>query len=194
MSTTLLDWEERYRSGQTGWQRDGVTPACRAWIADGTLPEGRILVPGAGRSAEPLALAQAGRAVTVVDIADSAVAFQAARLAPFGGIAVAADLFDWAPPAIPFDAVYEQTCLCALPPGLWERYAARLAAWLRPGGVLAALFLQTGREGGPPFHCGLTRMRGLFPDTAWSWPDDPQPVPQFGGLSEIPAPLRRRPC
>ncbi len=190
MSTTLLDWEERYRSGRTGWQREAVNPQCLAWIADGTLPKGRVLVPGAGRSAEPLALAQAGYAVTVVDVAESAVDFQTALLAPFGGVAVQADLFAWGPDA-PLDAVYEQTCLCALPPELWERYAARLAGWVRPGGVLGALFLQTGREGGPPFHCALSRMRELFPAALWAWPADPQAVPQFGGLSEIPAALRR---
>ncbi len=190
MSTTLLDWEERYRTGRTGWQRDDANPQCLAWIADGTLPKGRVLVPGAGRGAEPLALAQAGYAVTAVDVAASAVAFQAARLAPFGGAAVAADLFVWTPAAL-LDAVYEQTCLCALPPELWDAYAARLAGWLRPGGVLGAMFLQTGREGGPPFHCDLGRMRALFPAALWDWPADPRPVPQFGGLSEIPAALRR---
>jgi len=190
MSTTLLDWEERYRTGQTGWQRGEVNPTCRAWIADGVLPRGRILVPGAGRSEEPLAFAKAGYAVTVVDIAPSAVAFQTERLAPFGGAVLEADLFTFAPAAA-FDAVYEQTCLCALPPGLWERYAACLAGWVRPGGVLGAMFIQTGREGGPPFHCDLGRMRGLFPSCEWDWPEDPQPVPQFGGMAEIPAPLRR---
>lgn len=190
MSTTLLDWEARYRAGQTGWQRGDVNPACLGWLADGTLPPGRILVPGAGRSEEPLALAQAGRSVVVVDIAESAVAFQAERLAPFGGSAVLGDLFAYAPGAA-FDAVYEQTCLCALPPELWERYAACLAGWIRPGGVLGALFLQSERPGGPPFHCDIGRMRELFPDRDWAWPDDPRPVPQFGGMSEIPAALRR---
>jgi hypothetical protein len=190
MSTTLLDWEERYRTGQTGWQRAVANPTCLAWIADGTLPRGRILVPGAGRSEEPLALAKAGYVVTVVDIAASAVEFQAGRLAGFGGVALQADLFAYAP-AVPFDAAFEQTCLCALPPELWERYAACLAGWIRPGGVLGAMFIQTGREGGPPFHCDLGRMRGLFSAAAWAWPADPQPVPQFGGMAEIPAPLRR---
>ena len=40
MSTTLLDWEECYRTGRTGWQRDDANPQCLAWIADGTLPKG----------------------------------------------------------------------------------------------------------------------------------------------------------
>jgi SAM-dependent methyltransferase len=193
MSTTTqaIDWEARYREGTTGWQRPHLNPAWSAWVSDGTLAPGRILVPGAGRSAEPLALAEAGFTVTVVDIAPSAVAFQQERLVPAGGEAVLADLFGWQPER-PFDAVYDQTCLCALPPDLWDAYAARLAGWLRPGGVLAVLFMQTGREGGPPFHCDLARMRTLFPEAMWTWPAElPAPVSHPSGLSEQPVALTR---
>jgi hypothetical protein len=96
MSTTTqaVDWEARYLAGTTGWQRPEVNPALPAWCADGTLRPGRILVPGAGRGAEPLALAEAGFTVTVVDIAPSAIAFQQERLAPVGGQAVLGDLLD----------------------------------------------------------------------------------------------------
>ena len=189
--TQVIDWESRYRAGTTGWQRPALNPACAAWIADGTLTPGRILVPGAGRSAEPLALAGAGFTVTVVDAAPSAIEFQQQQLAPAGGQAVCADLFTWQPER-PFDAIYEQTCLCALPPALWDAYAARLAGWLRPGGMLAALFLQTGREGGPPFHCDLARMRALFPAAIWAWPSElPAQVSHPSGVSEQPVALRR---
>ncbi|MDE2199009.1 MAG: methyltransferase domain-containing protein [Rhodospirillales bacterium] len=187
-----LDWEERYQTNATGWQRAGLGPAFTPWLADGTLRPGRILLPGAGRSHEPRALAEAGFDVTVVDVAPSAVAYQAEHLAPFRGRAIAADLFAWTPPG-PFDAIYEQTCLCALPPAMWEAYAARLAGWLRPGGVLAVLFVQTGREGGPPFHCAVPRMRELFPASLWIWPAALQEeVAPSAELREQPAALIRR--
>jgi SAM-dependent methyltransferase len=192
MTDLGIDWESRYRQGTTGWQRTEVNPAFIAWRADGTLTPCRILVPGAGRSAEPLALAEAGFDVTAIDIAPSAVEYQRERLSPFGGKSLGANLLQWEPEA-PFDAIYEQTCLCALPPALWEDYAACLARWLRPAGVLAALFMQTGREGGPPFHCDLPRMRMLFPPPIWLWPAelpatiDRPPV----GMSEQPAALKR---
>lgn len=186
-----IDWEARYRQGTTGWQRADVNPAFLSWRADGTLTPGRVLVPGAGRSAEPLALAEAGFAVTVVDLAPSAVAFQQERLASAGGQAVLANLLEWQPEH-PLDAVYDQTCLCSLPPDLWNEYAARLAQWLRPGGVLAALFMQTGREGGPPFHCDVARMRTLFPPPIWSWPAELTAlVSHPSGLAEQPAVLTR---
>jgi len=39
-----------------------------------------------------------------------------------------------------FDAIYEQTCLCALYPDRWRQYADQLHRWLAPGGRLYALF------------------------------------------------------
>lgn len=191
--TQGVDWEAKYRAGSAPWERPGPHPAFLDWRTAGTLAPCRILVPGAGRSAEPLALAEAGFDVTVLDAAPSAVAVQQARFARIGvhAHAVAADLFAWTP-ATPFDAIYDQTCLCALPPALWPDYAARLAAWLRPGGALFVLFMQTGQPGGPPFDCDLVVMRRLFGPDLWTWPDSlPPPVPHPTLREEQPAVLRR---
>lgn len=189
-----IDWESRYRAGATGWERAALNPAFLSWRASGALAPCRILVPGAGRSHEPLALAEAGFDVTVLDIAPSAAAAQAARLAPFGSRArvVSGDLFAHAP-AAPYDAVYDQTCLCALPPERLGEYAALLAGWLRPGGRLFALFMQTGEPGGPPFDCPLPSMRALFAPPLWAWPSalDAE-VPHGPGRVEQPAVLVRR--
>ena len=192
--TQALDWEAKYRAGSAPWERPGPHPAFVDWRAEGVLAPCRILVPGAGRSAEPLALAEAGFDVTVLDAAPSAVAVQRARFARVGVHAqlIAGDLFAWTP-ATPFDAVYDQTCLCALPPALWPDYAARLASWLRPGGSLFALFMQTGQAGGPPFDCDLDAMRRLFDADHWEWPATlPAPVPHPTLRAEQPAVLRRR--
>ena len=158
-----------------------MNPQCLAWIKDETLPKGRVLVPGAGRSAEPLALAQAGYAVTVVDVAESAVAFQAGLLAPFGGVAVKADLFAWAPD-VALDAVYEQTCLCAMHPDHWTRYARALHDWLRPGGRLFLMGMQVSRPAaadgvieGPPYNVPVNALRALFDGSRWEWPAPPYP-------------------
>jgi SAM-dependent methyltransferase len=187
------DWEARFQAGTTPWQRGELHPALTAWLDGGVLRPGRILVPGAGRSPEPLALAQAGFSVTVVDAAASAVAFQHERLAPHAGSVVEqADLLAWKSDT-PFDAVYDQTCLCALPPAVWPGYAARLHAWLRPGGVLAVLFMQTGREGGPPFDCDPAAMRALFDPADWTWPEVLPPTVAHPNLfAEQPAALLRR--
>ena len=188
-----IDWEVRYRGGATGWERHGLNPAFLAWRQSGELIPCRILVPGGGRSLEPLALAEAGFSVTVVDVAASAVAMQQARLERLNLPARVeqADLFAWEPDA-PFDAIYDQMCLCALPPALWPNYARRLHRWLRPGGALFVLFMQTDGADSPPFHCGLDAMHHLFASPAWQWPEALPGVVQHPlGKSEQPAVLRR---
>jgi SAM-dependent methyltransferase len=188
------DWESRYRAGQTGWDRGAISPALAEWLAQQRVPQGRVLVPGCGNGYEVLAMAGAGHAVTAVDIAAPPVMRLMGELAAVGLHArvIQADLLDWTP-AEPFDAIYEQTCLCALDPSAWEVYAERLAGWLLPGGSLFALFMQTGREGGPPFHSPLERMRELFPDERWWWPEQPaRRVDHPNGLHELAFELRRR--
>ncbi len=191
-NTRAIDWEARFRADHTPWERQAENPAFLAWRASAVLTPGKILVPGAGRSPEPASLARDGFAVTVVDAAASAVAFQRERLAGTGAEVQEADLFSWEPPGA-FDAVYDQTCLCALPPEHWRAYVQRLEAWIRPGGVLAILFMQTGREGGPPFHCDLAAMRRLFSAERWEWPEMlPAPVEHPRLFTEQPAALLRR--
>ena len=187
---TLPDdfWETRFREGRTPWEREGINPSFTAWLVAGDLSPCRILVPGAGRSPEPAALLEAGFDVVALDLANSAVTFQAAAL----GVdrTVRADVTTWMPNKM-FDAVYDQTCLCALPPELWVGYEAQLRRWLRPGGRLFILFMQTEREGGPPFDCPLSDMRSLF--SAWTWPDTLADGVAHGlGTVEQPAVLVRR--
>lgn len=193
--TQAIDWEARFREGTTRWERPALHPALVDWQEAGVLTPCRILVPGAGRSAEPAALAEAGFAVTVVDAAPSAVATQRARLerVHMAAHVELADLFTWDAPA-PFDAIYDQACLCALPPALLPQYVTRLHQWLRPGGALFVLFMQTGKKDGPPFDCDLAAMREQFDAARWIWPDTlPEPVPHPSGVGvEQPAMLLRR--
>lgn len=189
-----VDWEGRYRDGATAWERPGLHPSFVTWLESGMLAPCRILVPGGGRSPEPLALAEAGFDVTVVDLAESAVAAQRARLERLHITASVelADLLTWNAPA-PFDAIYDQACLCALPPALWPDYVQRLRQWLSPEGRLFVLFMQTGSPGGPPFDCNLPAMRQLFPNTDWDWPAElPAPVQHPSGRVEQPAMLQPR--
>jgi methyl halide transferase len=191
--TQAIDWEGRYREGTAGWERHGLNPAFLAWREAGLLTPCRILIPGAGRSLEPVALAEAGFDVTVVDGAPSAVAMQRAHFErlKLPARAEREDLFAWAPDA-PFDAIYDQTCLCALPPGLWPSYVRRLHQWLRPNSTLFILFMQSDRPSGPPFHCDMRAMRHLFGPPGWVWPSAlPETVTHPSGLAEQPAVLRR---
>jgi SAM-dependent methyltransferase len=188
MTTRAQDfWESRFQASHTPWERGQINPAFIDWRASGELAPCRILVPGAGRSPEPAALLEAGFDVVALDLAESAIAVQASHLG--SDRAVQADVTTWLPDA-PFDAVYDQTCLCALPPKLWPAYEAQLRRWIRPGGRLFILFMQTGREGGPPFDCAIPAMRALF--SSWEWPELlPAGLPHGLGTVEQPVILVR---
>lgn len=181
------EWEARYRAGLTAWDRGAVSPALERWLVSGRLAPCRILAPACGHGHEVLTLARRGFSVTAVDISPSALKALDEALSEAGLSAevVQADLLQWTS-AQPFDAVYEQTALCALMPDTWVDYAERLRAWLKPGGRLYALFMQTGRPGGPPFHCDLDEMRRLFADADWMWPNTaPLKVSHPTGLHEL---------
>ena len=188
------DWEQRYRAGRTGWDRGDISPAVLRWLDEGRVPKGRVLVPGCGHGHEVAELVRAGCSVTAVDIAAQPVMRLMGQLADLDLHAnvVQADLLHWQP-AEPFDAIYEQTCICAIDPGHWADYERRLADWLVPGGVLLALFMQTGREGGPPYDCPVAAMRDLFDDSRWQWPQSPAlEVPHPNGLHEYGYAIVRR--
>lgn len=187
-----MTWEARFQAERTPWERPTLNAAFVTWRQDGVMMPCRILVPGAGRSGEPLALCQDGFDVTVVDSAPSAIAVQLVRINAAGLTAKIheADLLTWSPQD-PFDAIYDQTCLCALPPSAWPAYVAQLRSWLRPDGLLFLLAMQTGKEGGPPYDCPEEAMRALFAD-GWEWPTEmAEIVPHSLAQGEIPIVLRR---
>jgi len=88
--------------------------------------------------------------------------------------------------------VYEQTCLCALHPDQWSAYESALHRWLKPGGHLAAMFMQKEGEGGPPFHCGIDAMRNLFPEETWQWGEQLYRSEHQIGVCELAFLLTRR--
>jgi methyl halide transferase len=194
-------WQRRFLQRQTPWDRAAPSPQIAAWMADGTVRAGlRIAVPGSGSGHDVLALAQAGCDVTAIDYASAAIELTQARLTASGARAhvVQADVLTWQAPS-PLDAVYEQTCWCALHPDHWAAYAAQLHAWLRPGGALLLLAMQCRREGaavgridGPPYHMDINAVRALLPDAQWLWPAPPYPaVPHPAGWTELAIALQR---
>lgn len=200
---TVEFWQDRFASGTTPWDRGAASPQLLAWLGDGSLRAAgrRIAVPGCGSGHEVVALARAGFEAIGLDYAPNAVGLARHALAAQGLHAqvLQADVLAWQPDA-PLDAVYEQTCLCALHPDQWVAYAARLHAWLRPGGALFALFMQArrdsaaeGRIEGPPYHLDINALRALFPAAQWDWPKPPYTrVPHPQGWAELAVPLLRR--
>ena len=189
--TDRVFWEGKYHRNETGWDRGSASPALATWLDE--LPPCRILIPGCGRGHEVIELARLGFEVTGIDIATPAIEHLKSELEREGLTAtlIHADLFKTELP--PFDAIYEQTCLCAMPPARWPVYEQWLFNHLKPGGKLLALFMQTGTEGGPPFHCDIDEMRGIFLPERWRWPDSlGDAVPHPSGRHEIACHLIRR--
>ena len=175
-------WQERFDKGETGWDRGSASPQLLAWLDQGDIEPCRIAVPGCGSGWEVAALAQRGFDVVAIDYTAAAVQRTRALLDSLGLKAqtLQADVLHYAP-TDPFDAVYEQTCLCAIHPEHWFAYAQQLQRWLRPQGQLCVLFMQMVRsaatqEGliqGPPYHCDINAMRALFQERNWVWPKPP---------------------
>ena len=195
-------WQQRFEAGNVPWDRGQSNPQLGAWLASGVLHPGQsVIVPGCGSGHEVTALAAAGCRVIALDYVAAAVELTRQRLHDSGQQAEIhrADVLQWKPDAVA-DAVYEQTCLCALHPDQWTHYAAQLQAWLRPGGVLCALFMQARRDSagqgiieGPPYHCDINAMRSLFRSSHWDWPKPPYAaVAHPRGWVELAVVLTRR--
>ncbi len=191
---TLDFWQQRFEAGDLPWDRGAVSPQLTAWLQAGLFCPGQhVAVPGCGSGHEVLALVQAGCEVTALDYAPGALALTRERLVAarvdLGRVhLVQADVLAWCPEQ-PLDAVYEQTCWCALYPDHWGSYAAQLHRWLKPGGTLALLAMQALRESagegrieGPPYHLDVHLLRALLPASMWEWPVPPyEPVPHPNG-------------
>ncbi len=163
-------WETFYENDQTGWERHETHPALLAWLNDGTIKSlSHIAIPGCGRGSEPLELAKRGFPVTAIDFSATAIEFQVEQLKELDSTTsvLRQDVFNFEPPEA-FDIVYEQTCLCAINPERRSEYEQSIFKWLKPGGLLLVLFMQTdpGKEG-PPFHCDVESMKSLFHESRW---------------------------
>lgn len=193
MIEPILDWEQRYRDATTAWERGELNPAFQALRPTFSENPGTVIIPGCGRAPEVLAFAQLGWHVIGIDVAETAVMYQRECLASAGltGDIQQENLFDWHP-STPVELIYEQTCLCALDPQQWPAYERVLREWLRSGGTLAALFMQKEGEGGPPFHCDIESMQGLFASTHWDWGEQAFRAVHPVGVCELTYLLTRR--
>ncbi|NND96326.1 MAG: methyltransferase domain-containing protein [Pirellulaceae bacterium] len=186
-------WQRRYEVGDTGWDRGNVHPALTRWLHDEAIQPCRVFVPGCGRGYEVVELASRGFQVTAMDFARTPVRELTKRLVANNLIAdvLREDVLRYATDEC-FDAIYEQTCLCALEPKRWPAYERRLASNLKAGGKLFSLWMQSDRRDARPYHCEVKEMRELFCESRWDWPDEYFQVDHPAGMREIAMILHRR--
>lgn len=154
-----MTWEAAWDEGRTPWDAGKSAPVLRTLVEDGSLPQGRAFVPGAGSGYDVLTLASPERSVIGLDLAPLAkTRFETlAQTHPHRQQVefVVEDAFAYAPEA-PFDLVWDYTFLCALPPELRATWAEMMDRLLHPTqGQLAALIFPVNPDAdptqGPPY-------------------------------------------
>jgi hypothetical protein len=163
-------WDERFEKGFTPWDRGGVPERLRSFVAAtaGVRPPGltpgapAVLIPGCGCAYELAFLSEAGWDATAIDFSPVAVAAARQAVGPqWQGRVVEADFFQYQP-AAPLDLIYERAFLCALPRAMWPQVAARWAALLPPGALLAGYFFFDNNPKGPPFGIAREQLDALL--------------------------------
>lgn len=152
-------WTERFARNFTPWDQGGVPSSFQEFVA--AARPMTTLIPGCGSAYEVMTLSEAGWDVTAIDFSPAAVSAAKAHLGRWAGRVQQADFFDFVP-AKPLDLIYERAFMCALPPEKWSQVAARWAALLPPGGLLAGFFFLDDMPKGPPFGIAPDRLNALL--------------------------------
>jgi methyl halide transferase len=166
------DWEAAYARDDTPWDKGYASPPLNLFLQRHFV-SGEVLVPGCGAGHDVRLLAKGGARVVGLDIAPGAL--KRARSFPRAGSEEYALGSILEPPASwteRFDWVVEHTCLCALHPSHWERYAASVWELLKPGGhFLAVFYRKVSRDDGqgPPFPISLDESGRLFGHLSGKW-------------------------
>src|SRR5437867_12580906 len=136
-----MDWETRYLTGDTPWEKGEASPGLVDFLAARTdLTRGSVAVPGCGTGHDARAWASAGFETWGFDLAPSAVRISRERTeaagltASFGQSDFLAD-----PPPKLFDWVFEHTLYCAIDPARRADYVQAVTRWLEPGGQFLAV-------------------------------------------------------
>lgn len=174
-------WEARYRESFMPWDA-GRSPLAVARFLAGERAPLRVLIPGCGSAYEARDFAARGHDVLAIDFSALALDRARALLGAQSSLLRQAD-FLADDLGAPFDLVYERAFLCALPRKLWARWAARVAALLRPGGRLAGFFFLGDDGRGPPFGLQAGELETLLAGAFDRIDDAPvdDSIPVFAG-------------
>ena len=151
------EWEARYQSGDTPWEKGEPSPGLVDFLAARPeLPRGTVCVPGCGTGHDVRAWAKAGFQSFGFDLASSAIRLAGQKTADLGLSAqfqVADFLIDEPPQQ--FDWLFEHTLFCAIDPKRRDDYLQAVLRWLKRNGEFLAVHYLIPDEDGPPF--GTTR-------------------------------------
>lgn len=149
-------WEKCWEEGVTPWDTGQPTPLLLNLVQSGSLPKGRILVPGCGNGYDVVAIASPGRYALGLDISSTAIKKAKEWSSSLSNASnfdfLAADFFTWQPKEM-FDMVFDYTFFSALEPSLRSSWAKKIANVLKPDGELITLiYLHNDQGSGPPYN------------------------------------------
>lgn len=161
------NWEERYRTGDTPWDKGATAPPLIEYLEQHALG-GRVLVPGCGLGHDARYLAQHADQVIGLDISATAIDRAKQFPQPDNLHFQTADFFNL-PSSFhgSFDFIFEHTFLCALQPERRTDYVQIAHQLLKPGGRLIAIFYtvidgSSAVAEGPPFSISPAEIDALF--------------------------------
>ena len=166
----MTDWESRYQSHDTPWEKGAPSPGLVEYLEVNPPLDGKVLVPGCGWGHDVRTISNSTNEVIGLDIAPSAI--KGSESFPKAGRESyrLEDLFNL-PSGMrgAFDWVWEHTCFSAIDPSMRQAYAQAVAGALKPGGHLLAIFyLDPGNDDendGPPFGVTLKQLDAFFQES-----------------------------
>ncbi len=163
------NWQQAWKEGRTPWDEGKSPPALHRLDAEGTIPAGRIFVPGCGTGYDLATLAREDREVIGLDLAPEAKqAFLESHPDLPGRVDYRiGDFFAFAPDD-PFDFIWDYTFFCALDPSQRESWAAAMLGLVRERGILATLLFPysdpiSDRQG-PPWPINVELVQSVLQD------------------------------
>ncbi len=154
-------WNDRYETGETGWDMNEVSPPLKSYIDSIENKNVSILIPGCGNAYEAEYLINQGFTnLTVLDISSVLVARLKKK---FEGRKINIQQGDFFEHYANYDLILEQTFFCAINPALRNAYVNKMYELLKEGGRLAGVLFnkQFDREG-PPFGGSKEEYEQLF--------------------------------
>jgi SAM-dependent methyltransferase len=162
-------WNESYASGQLPWDTGQPEPLLVEFVTSSGVKPSPTLEIGAGTGTNTIWMAERGFHVLGVDV--SPLAVERAR-AKMEGRSLpcrfeALDFLAATPPGGPFQFVFDRGCFHVFDePDERQRFAARVAAALAPGGLWLSLIGSTegsSREVGPPRRSAVEVILAIEP-------------------------------
>jgi len=156
-------WDERFASKFMPWDKGGVPLDVQRYFKSlAPVEHTQVLIPGCGNGYEAAYLSEHGWDVVAIDFSSGAVASARLNHPRWADRIVLADFFSYTP-ARPLQCIYERAFLCALPPDMRSKVAARWAELLPAQGLLSGYFFieSESDKKGPPFaitSCELTDL------------------------------------